>query len=272
METVAETLIQDVRNRSSIGQFARAMDRWIFVFMAAWFILLSLLGFIPDSLAKIAAVEAGQRHSFPLILHIHAILMGAFLLVLLAQTTVAATGRIWLHRRLGLLAAMLVPAIVVVGIILVPTMYGYVVEAARNAPPEARARLQQAILNKDNIMLVQLRMGILFPLFMIIGLRARTANSALHKRMMILAVAMLLPPAIDRILWLPRTLPGSPVGTDLYTLLAVSPMFVWDLIRHRSNNKAYAIWLAINLPFAAAVHGLWGSPWWQSVAPRLVMM
>jgi hypothetical protein len=272
MDAVAVTRIQKSSVQYSSGAFARAIDHWIFVFMAAGFLLLTLVGFIPDSLTKIAAVEAGARHPFPLILHIHAVLMGAFLLVLLAQTTFAATGRIQYHRRLGLLAAVLVPAIVVAGFILVPTMYRYVWDAAQNAPPEARAKLHEAVLRKDNIVLLQLRMGILFPLFMIIGLRARDANPSMHKRMMILAVAMVLPPAIDRILWLPSTLPASPLTTDLYTLLAVLPMFAWDLIRTKSIKQAYVIWLSINLPFAVAVHGLWGSQWWHAVAPRLVMV
>jgi len=125
---------------------AHAIDRWIFVFMAAWFIAIVLTGFIPDSLEKVAAVQAGERPPFPLVLHVHAVLMGSFLSLLLAQTTLAATGRIDLHRRLGLAG-------------------------------------------------------------------------------MILATAMPLPAGIDRIAWLPSTMPWNPMSADLYTLLAVSPMF-----------------------------------------------
>src|SRR6476469_8077769 len=72
---------------------AHAIDRWIYVFMAAWFIAIVLTGFIPDSLNKIAAVQAGQRPPLPLVMHAHAVLMGSFLLLLLAQTTLVATGR-----------------------------------------------------------------------------------------------------------------------------------------------------------------------------------
>ena len=68
------------------------MDRWIFVFMAALFFVTALAGFIPDSLMKIAAVKAGERAPFPLVLHVHAVLMGAWLSLLLAQTTLMATG------------------------------------------------------------------------------------------------------------------------------------------------------------------------------------
>src|SRR5678816_1784018 len=102
---------------------AHALDRWIFVFMATWFIAITLTGFIPDSLMKIEAVKAGQRPPFPLVLHFHAVLMGSFLLLLLAQTTMVATGRGELHKQVGVAAFVLVPALVVVGIILAPTIY-----------------------------------------------------------------------------------------------------------------------------------------------------
>src|SRR5437764_7168033 len=72
---------------------AHSIDRWIYVFMAAWFIAIVLTGFIPDSFARVAMVKAGQHAPFPKILHVHAVLMGSFMLLFLAQTTVVATGR-----------------------------------------------------------------------------------------------------------------------------------------------------------------------------------
>jgi hypothetical protein len=91
--------------------------------MAALFVVIVLMGFIPDSLAKTAAVSSGRRPPFPLIMHIHAILMGAFLLLLLAQTVLVATDRRGLHRRLGLAAMVLAPALVIAGLVLAPTNY-----------------------------------------------------------------------------------------------------------------------------------------------------
>lgn len=271
MATLAQKLAVD-RRPDLLSGTPRAgfIDRWIYVFTAASFIVITLTGFIPDSLMKVAAVQAGERPPFPLVLHMHAVLMGSFLLLLLAQTTLMATGRCDLHRRLGIAAFALAPVIVLVGFILIPTMYHQSWYAAQAAPPEAREKLQQIVLIRDNIMLLQLRIGFLFPLFLLIGLRARGRNAGLHKRMMILATAMALPAAIDRISWLPTTLPTTPLATDLYTLLAVSPMFLWDVIRNRSVHNAYLIWLAVNLPFAVAVHSLWGTEWWYSVAPRLM--
>jgi hypothetical protein len=39
----------------------QAADRWIFVFMAAFILATVLVGFVPASLGKIAAVQSGQR-------------------------------------------------------------------------------------------------------------------------------------------------------------------------------------------------------------------
>jgi hypothetical protein len=272
MATIATSFAGAERRPDLLSGTPRAgfIDRWIYVFTAASFIVIVLTGFIPDSLMKVAAVQAGERPPFPLVLHFHALLMGSFLLLLLTQTTLVATGRCALHRRVGIAAFVVAPALVIVGFILVPTIYHSVWNFAQSAPPEVQAKMQERLLQLDDIMLLQLRIGVLFPLFLVIGLRARGINAGLHKRMVILATAMALPAAINRMTWLPTSLPASPLAPDLYTLLAVSPMFVWDVVRNRRVHEAYWIWLAINLPFAVAVHGLWGTQWWIATAPKLM--
>jgi hypothetical protein len=249
---------------------AHMIDRWIYVFTAAGFIAVVLAGFIPSSLAKVAAVQAGERPPFPLLLHMHAALMGSFLALLFAQTWLMATGRNEYHMRLGLLSMVIVPAIVIVGFLLVGSSYHQTWEALQSAPPEGRERLLQAIRFMDNIRLLQLRIGILFPLFLFIALRERRGNAGLHKRMMILATAVAIPAGIDRIPWLPGTYPESALSSDLYMLLAVSPMFLWDVLRNRHIHPAYLIWMAVSLPFAVAVHGLWDTPWWHAAARQMM--
>ena len=249
---------------------AHAIDRWIFVFMAAWFIMLVLAGFIPSSITKIAAVQAGERPPFPLVMHMHAALMGSFLLLLFAQTWLMATGRKAYHMQLGMLAMVLVPAIVIVGLVLAPTMYHEIFARLQAAPPGMRDKLQTALSFSENIKLIQIRIGILFPLFIAIALRARGRDAGLHKRMMILATAIPLPAGIDRIPWLPKTLPESPLSPDLYMLLAISPMFIWDVVRNGYVHRAYWIWLGLFLPFAIILHLLWDTPWWHATARAMM--
>lgn len=249
---------------------AHALDRWIFVVMAAWFIAIVLAGFIPDSLMKIEMVRLGQRPPFPVVLHAHAVLMGGFLLFLLSQTVLVATGRTALHRQLGPVGAVLAAGLVVVGFILVPTMYHQVWGMLQGAPPEVRPPIEALNLRMDNIMLLQLRIGIVFTILIASGLRARAGDPGFHKRMMIMAPATALPAAFDRITWIPHTLPDSPLSPDLYVLLAIAPMFVWDVIRNGRVHRAYIVFLGVVLPFTVLVHALWDTPWWHATAHRIM--
>lgn len=249
---------------------AHLIDRWIFVFMAAWFIAIVLAGFIPDSLMKIELVRTGQRPPFPLVLHAHAVLMGSFLLVLLSQAWLMATGRSAQHKQLGIPAMVLAAALVIVGFILVPTMYHARWDFAQAAPAGMREQLLGKLGVVEDVLLLQIRQGVLFPLFLAIGLKARGQDAGLHKRMMFLATAMPLTAGIDRITWLPSTMPVSPTGGEFYILLAILPMFLWDVFRNRSIHRAYVIWLAVNVPFAIAVHVLWDKPWWHQTARHIM--
>ena len=272
MATIAEELPARAPRPDLLSGTPRAhpIDRWIYVFMAVWFIAIVLVGFIPDSLEKIAAVRAGTRPPLPLPMHVHAVLMGSFMLLLLAQTSLAATGRIDRHRSLGRLGLVLVPALIAAGLVLAVSNYHSVLDLARSGPPGLRELMADRVLHLDNILLLQLRIGVLFGLFIWFGLRARGRDAGLHKRMMILATAVTLPAAIDRMGWLPTTLPASPVATDLYVLLAVAPMFLWDVIRNRKVHRAYWSWGGAYVVAAVAVFLLWDAPAWHATAQRIM--
>ena len=101
MSTTVSGLDFQTSGRAPASSLTRFVDRWIFVLMAAWFIAITLTAFIPSSLEKIAAVEVGMRPPFPMMLHAHAVLMGAFLVLLLVQALLVATGRQQYHQKLG---------------------------------------------------------------------------------------------------------------------------------------------------------------------------
>jgi hypothetical protein len=272
MATIAERFTGQQARRDHLSGTPRAhsIDRWIFVFMAAWFVAIVLAGFIPDSIAKIAAVRAGERPPLPLVMHIHAVLMGSFLLLVMAQTVLVATGRCDLHRRLGLAAIVLPPALVIAGLMLASTNYHQAWTAAHSDSALLRETMAARLPRLDNILLLQIRIGILFALFLVVGLRARVGDAGFHKRMMIIATAMPLPAAIDRMAWLPTTLPSSALATDLYVLLALAPMFAWDAVRNRSVHRAYWIFIPIYLAASLAVNLLWDTSTWHATAHRIM--
>jgi hypothetical protein len=149
-------------------------------------------------------------------------------------------------------------------------MYYQTWGALQSATGAARDQLQQIMSIQEDILLLQIAAGLLFGLFVTIALSARANNSGLHKRMMFLATAVPLGASIDRMNWLPSSLPGNPWATDFYILLAISPMFVWDLVRNRTVHDAYKIWLAIYVPVCLLVDYAWDKPWWHETA-RAIM-
>jgi hypothetical protein len=268
MATVAGKLTFGERRPDLLSGTPRAhsIDRWIFVFMAAWFIAIVLTGFIPDALMKVAMVKAGARPPFPLVLHMHAVLMGSFLLLLLAQSVMMATGRNALHQQVGIAAFVLAPAIVVVGFILAPTMYYQVWGGAHFGPPQVRAALAPVVPLVENILLLQINAGLLFALFITLAVRARATDAGMHKRMMFLGTAVPLGAAIDRMTWLPTSMPANPWANFAWVMVAVAPLFLWDVVRNRRVHDAYWIWFAIFLPAAALVVFAWDTPWWHATA------
>lgn len=248
----------------------RFIDKWIYVAMAAFLVVVVLVGFIPDSLNKIAAVERAERPAFPLAMHVHAVLMGAWMLLLLTQTTLMATGRRGMHMQLGVMGMILAPALVLAGVVLVPTNLQLWAAFGEAGPPEAQQGVQGFLHFMTNIALLQLRIAFCFLALVFLGLRARKRDSGLHKRLMILATTVPLPAALDRMEFLPHTLPQSPLTADLWPLFCIAPMFLWDLYRQRSVHRAYWIWAAFMVPTGILINLLWDSPWWHSVAPGLL--
>ncbi len=249
---------------------ARGLDRWIFVGMSLWFIALALTGFIPDSIFKVALVKQGLRPPFPLVLHMHAVLMGSFLLFLLSQTWLVARGRCETHRKVGPVGGLLAAALIVVGFTLAPTMYHQVYDGLSVTPPSAHGAIRGLLLQLDDILLLQVQAGLLFTLFVVLALRARSRDAGFHKRLMIFAPAMALGAAFARMTWLPHTLPASPVSILAYQLLAIAPLFVWDILQNRRVHRAYYILAAWYIPLSFVVLMLWGTPWWHATAPRIM--
>jgi hypothetical protein len=259
-------------DRDAIGTATRASDRWIYVFTAALFVLVALGGFVPDSVGLLAAVRTGQRPPLPDVLHVHAVLMGSWLLLLLAQTCLMATGQRRLHMKLGVAAVLLVPLMLIAGSgLVIGTFRGiWAAAAAPGVDPGALAPVKGML---TNLLLGQIRTGVLFPIFVAWALLVRKKDSGMHKRLMILATVIPLQAGSDRLvtlLGLPSTTPASPLSIDLYSLALLLPMFLHDVFRYKRVHRAYLVWLALYIPATVAMNWLWQSPWWMTTAPKLM--
>lgn len=252
------------------GSIAGFIDRWIYVFMTLLFLGLVLAGFIPDSIEKVAAVQSGQRPPFPAILHIHAIVMGLWTLALVAQAALMVTHNAEIHKRFGAVLMGLATLVVIVAFVLVPVMRLQNVESILQAPPELVASLKAKFAVKLNILLVQIRHVSVFFSATLLGLVFRAKDSGAHKRLMIMGTAALIGAATDRIGWLPSSLPGNPATNLLWPIVALAPMFLWDIYRLRKIHTAYIVYFSIVVVAEIPIYLLWNTPAWHKLALQIL--
>jgi hypothetical protein len=86
------------------------VDRWFYISVALFMILLSVVGFGPSIINQ-------SRRNAPLtpLVTAHGIAVGVWLLLFCAQATLIATRRLAVHRRLGMVAAGLAIVMIVLG-------------------------------------------------------------------------------------------------------------------------------------------------------------
>lgn len=266
MATAAEKLVNSGGPELRRGRLGRSIDRWIYVFMAGWFIVIALVGFIPDALATDTAIRAGQAQPYTSIMPFHAGLMVGWLVLLLSQTVLMATGKGPRHQQLGRIAFALVPAMTVTMLVAIVASYRAGWHFAQSAPPHLRVAQLNFLNHSSGALLGPLQGALLFPVFVFIALRTRRTDPNLHKRMMFLATAAVLPAAMVRMTWLPN----FPFAFTIYLCAALLPMFLWDVIRTRKVPRAYVIWFAIWGPVEVAVNALSGQPWLDAAIPHLM--
>jgi len=221
-------------------------------------------------LGKLEAVKAGFRPAFPLVAHVHAVVMGAWMVLLLVQTWLMATKRPRFHKQLGLFAVILAPVMVITAFMLVPINSRVLLEFAASAPPEFSSRYEGSFVFIRDVGLMQIRTGFTFSIFIILGLLARKRDSELHKRMMLIATSVTLSAATDRIPFLFSTMPSHPFTLDLWQAAVLAPMFLWDVRRQGRVHRAYWIFLVVSVLAAIPMYLLWGTEWWQRVAPSIL--
>lgn len=86
------------------------IDRWFYIVMGLCAIITIVLGFAPSIVHP-----AARKAPITPIVAVHGMVFLIWLLVFVAQTTLIATRRIAVHRRLGTAAMFLVPVMVILG-------------------------------------------------------------------------------------------------------------------------------------------------------------
>ena len=163
-------------------------------------------------------------NSLPALLQLHGIVFTAWIALLIAQIALVSRQRIALHRRLGVLGAILAAALVTVGFEVAVGAAKREVLAGGGRPPLSFLAIPLGDL-------------VVFAVLVALGLALRR-NADAHKRLMLLATIALLPPALAR-------LPLSPGGTPLWFFGAADVFLLvcvlFDVFARRRAHAAFVL-------------------------------
>jgi len=192
--------------------------------------------------------------SLPLVLRLHGLVMTAWLGLFLLQVSLAATGRVIWHRRLG-----------TVGIVMGVTVIVATLAATRRAahlgegPPGVPTEL---------FVLASLLAALAFAMFFAAAIALRRRPDW-HQRLMLLATLTLLGAGVSRLPYdhLPASeflRSGGPYGLFTIDLLVTYCCVAWDTVRNRRLHPAFGF----GLPMFLILNNLLviiaaGSTWWH---------
>jgi len=202
----------------------RGVPRLFWVGMAVFLILIVFLGFgstYGRQLVLGLEISGAGVVETDWVIHLHAAVFVAWMALLLAQTVLAARGRIQAHMTLGSYGG---PAL---GIAVV--LAGSLILYQQITAVVAKDLVSWADWPKILLGTFQAWFGLLgFAVLMGLGLRDRRRPAA-HKRYMTLATMMLVPAAINRMDYLASTI-GIPI--------LVAPLLVYDLYTEGRLHRA----------------------------------
>ena len=160
----------------------RAFERRFFLAIAMLFPLVALVGFAPTYYLKPLFNSPPVPRA---IIHIHGVVMAAWIVLFIAQVYLIRTTRIKIHQRLGLLSIFLAVAIFVTGIATAISAAKY---GSISTPPGV-VPLEFLIVPFFDVIVFAVLFGAA------VYYRRNAAN---HKRLMLVTVLNFLPPALAR--------------------------------------------------------------------------
>jgi len=155
------------------------------------------------------------------IVHLHGIIMTAWVVLFVVQISLVATRRTRIHQRLGIVGAALAALVVIVGI-----LTGLYAAARANATPEALSFL-----------IIPIGDMLIFAILIGLALYFRR-KLHVHKRLMLLAAINLLTPAIARIP-LDFIINGGPLAFFGITDLCLLACVAFDTFKHRRLHPVF---------------------------------
>jgi hypothetical protein len=199
-------------------------ERRFFAAMAVAMVAVIVIGFLPSYFMRGLISFGPPPPSLTPLVHLHGALFTAWMLLFLVQVLLVSGGRRDIHRKLGMLAVALLPAMIVVG-----TLSGLHQVARASGPPIV------APLSWLSIPLLAV------PVYggLIATALIKRNDPASHKRYMLLAMIEMTSPGLGRWPW-PAFVPGPMILFGFSDLFLVA-LIAWDLKRLGKVHRATAI-------------------------------
>jgi hypothetical protein len=184
----------------------------VFFTMASVLMLgIVVVGFAPSYFLR-GAVFA---HLPSLLVHLHGAVFTSWIVLFVVQSSLVSAGNVRLHRKLGLLGAVLAGLMVILGIL---APFGTL----------RRHAVLPSIFTPASFLIGNVFGILVFGAYVGVAIWQRN-NRKVHKRLMLMANCMLLEPALSRILWMQ----AHPYMIGLIPLGIIAGLFVFDLFTWR---------------------------------------
>lgn len=161
----------------------------------------------------------------PAIFHFHAFVFFGWVALYVAQSFSIARGNIRLHRKMGRLAYVFIPAMVVLGTAISVT------SLRRTGAP--------FFFDQREFMFSNVLMLLLFAILAISALRA-PRSTGWHPRLMLTGMALLVNPGVGRLLPMPYMIPYAWLGTTMLILIFPVAGMIADKRRTGRVHPAWA--------------------------------
>lgn len=225
------------------GSARLTSERWFYLGIASIMLAFIVLGFGPSYYFTPFAERPPLPPMTPLV-HLHGLIFSLWTLLFIWQTSLVSAGRLATHRKAAPLALLLL-----VGMILSGGLAGLYGVGRGSGPPGIPPLSWLAV----PLLAIPVFTGLVLA-----ALYFRRKPQT-HKRLILLAMITMLPPAIGRIFPGP---PGMVLGPALFVLALVA----WDLASSRRVHLATAVGgtlvlVSLNLPMM-----IWDSAAWLAFA------
>lgn len=222
------------------GAAARSTEERFFFKLACAIALVLVAGFTFQL--------AAGRSSFavPLVYHVHAVVFFGWVALFLTQTYLVAGNNVALHRRLGWLSALWVPAMVVLGVAMT------VASLRRTGGPFFFDANEFLIGNPAGLLAFAALIGAA------VALRRRTDW---HRRLMLSAMASIAGPGFGRLLPMPLLMPYAWEISNLICLSFVAAGMIRDKRHNGAVHPAWLVGIAVSMGFLLLGQVIAYSPW-----------